>query len=181
MVEEKGKSGAISQEATWKDIEEQLQFRQFIAVPVNSKDPTSQWLTARPQALRAVQKVLGRSDYVAHEGCNTGGANWVYWVEIIGERPGGLAVVSNIIEGAKRQVESIQAPIEKELLYPLLRGRDVKRWQATPSAYIIVPQSPEDRKHGVPISEMKIDIPRRLHTLRNSKNYLNPVPRISNI
>jgi methylase of polypeptide subunit release factors len=172
----RGKSGAIPQDATWNDIEEKVQFRQFIAVPVNSNDPTSQWLTARQQALRAVQKVLGKSDYVAHAGCNTCGANGVYWVEIIGERPGGLVVVSNITEGAKRQVESIQAPIEKGLLYPLLRGRDVKRWQATPSAYIIVPQSPEDRKHGIPISIMKNEYPKALTYFEKFKELLESRP-----
>jgi hypothetical protein len=37
-------------------------------------------------------------------------------------------IVSNITEGSKREVESIQAAIEPDLLYPLLRGRDVKKW-----------------------------------------------------
>jgi hypothetical protein len=34
--------------------------------------------------------------------------------------------------------------VEPDLLYPLLRGRDVQRWQATPSAWIIVPQAPKE-------------------------------------
>src|SRR2546427_9739594 len=53
--------------------------------------------------------------------------NAVYWLEIIDRRPDGLVVVSNITEGAKRKVENVQAAIEPELLYPLLRGRDVNR------------------------------------------------------
>jgi hypothetical protein len=43
-------------------------------------------------------------------------------------------------------VENVQAAIEPELLYPLLRGRDVNRWQAEPSAYILVVQDPEKRQ-----------------------------------
>jgi len=169
-------SGSLPQDALWKDIEERVQFRQFVAEPVDKNDPTSQWITGRPKALRAVKKVLGKSDYKAHAGAYTGGANGVYWVEIIGERPGGLAVVSNITVGAKLQVESIQAPIEKELLYPLLRGRDVKRWQATPSAYIIVPQAPEDRKHGIPISVMKNKYPKTLTYFEKFKKLLESRP-----
>jgi len=55
---------------------------------------------------------LENTDYTAHEGVNTGGANAVYWVEIIDQRPDGLVIVSNITEGAKRKVESIQTVIE---------------------------------------------------------------------
>jgi SAM-dependent methyltransferase len=51
------------------------------AEPVASSDHTSPWLTARPKALKAIRKVLGRSEYEAHEGVNTGGTNAVYWLK----------------------------------------------------------------------------------------------------
>jgi hypothetical protein len=57
-----------------------------------------------------------------------------------------LLVISNITEGMKRQVENVQAAIEPDLLYPLLRGRDVGRWQAQPSAYILMAQDPQKRR-----------------------------------
>jgi hypothetical protein len=74
----------------------------FNAEPVDPTDPTSPWLTARPKAIKAVRKVLGKSDYEAHEGVNTGGANAVYWVNIVLKRPDGLVVVRNITEGGKK-------------------------------------------------------------------------------
>ena len=118
----------------------------FQALPVNTDDPTSAWLTARPRALTAVQKLLGPSDYQAHAGVYSGGANAVYWVEIVAERPDGLVVVRNITEDAKREVESVTQEIEPDLLYPLLRCRDVQRWQVTPSAYILLVQDPQTRR-----------------------------------
>jgi hypothetical protein len=132
----------------------------FVAEPVNPSDPTSPWLTARPKAIKAVRKVLGKSDYEAHEGVNTGGANAVYWVDIVYKRPDGLVVVRNITEGAKVKVDEVTEPIEPDLLYPLLRGRDVQRWQAEPSALIIVPQDPTDAKHGYPEKKLMADYPR---------------------
>jgi SAM-dependent methyltransferase len=132
----------------------------FAAEPVNPSDPTSPWLTARPKAIKAVRKVLGKSDYEAHEGVNTGGANAVYWVDIVYKRPDGLVVVRNITEGAKVKVDEVTEPIEPDLLYPLLRGRDVQRWQAEPSALIIVPQDPTDAKHGYPEKKLMADYPR---------------------
>jgi methylase of polypeptide subunit release factors len=127
----------------------------FRAMPVNADDPTSAWLTARERALRAMQKVLGPSDYRAYEGVNTGGANAVYWVEIVAKRPDGLVVVRNITGGAKREVESVTVEIEPDLLYPLLRGRDVRRWQAAPSAFVLVTHLPGQRLTAVPEEEMQ--------------------------
>jgi hypothetical protein len=109
----------------------------FVAEPVDPGDLTSPWLTARRKAIKAIRKVLGKSDYEAHEGVNTGGANAVYWVDIVYKRPDGLVTVRNITEGAKVKVDEVTETIEPDLLYPLLRGRDVQRWVAEPSAYII--------------------------------------------
>ncbi|MCM8781296.1 MAG: N-6 DNA methylase, partial [Candidatus Omnitrophica bacterium] len=146
-------------------------YKQFYAEPVDVNDPTSPWITGRPKALKAVKKVLGKSDYVAHEGVNSGGANGVYWVEIVDKRPDGLVVISNITEGAKKEVESIQAAIEPDLLYPLLRGRDVKRWKAEPSAYIIMAQDPIKRR-GISESEMKTKYPKTYIYLKRFESVL---------
>lgn len=49
--------------------------------------------------------------------------------------------------------------IEPDLVYPLLRGRDVQRWKAEPSAHIILAQDPETRT-GIPEAEMKREYPK---------------------
>ena len=118
----------------------------FAAEPVDPNDPTSPWLTAQPHAFMAIYKVRGQSDYKAHAGAYTGGANGVYWVEIIDRRPDGLVLVRNLTEGAKVQVPEVVEAVEPDLLYPLLRGRDVQRWQAEPSACILMVQDPEKRR-----------------------------------
>ena len=140
----KGKS--IPLEAMLDEVLEMTERKQFTAEPVDENDPTSPWLTGRPKALRAVRNVLGQSDYVAHAGVYSGGANGVYWVDVVAKRPDGQVVISNITKGAKRKVESVQAAIEPDLLYPLLRGRDIKRWRPEPSAHIIMVQDPIKRR-----------------------------------
>lgn len=131
----------------------------FAAEPVDPNDPTSPWLTAHPHALTAIYKVLGQSDYKAHEGVNTGGANGVYWVEIIDRRPDGLVLVRNLTQGAKVQVPEVIEAVEPDLLYPLLRGRDVQRWQTEPSAYIIMPRAHTPPYDVIPIDHMQKDYP----------------------
>src|SRR5207253_1696981 len=127
--------------------------------PIDANDATSAWITARPGALRAVRKILGQSPYSAHAGSFTGGANGVFWVEITAERPGSLALIANVTEGAKRKVPQTQAAVEKELLYPLLRGRDVSRWLAVPSASILMTQNPRTRQ-GIDEQRMLSQYPR---------------------
>jgi hypothetical protein len=153
------------------EVNEIATYRKFYAEPVNESDPTSAWLTGKTKALKAIRKVLGKSDYEAHAGCYTGGANGVFWVDIIDKRPDGLVVVSNITEGAKREVENVQAAIEPDLLYPLLRGRDVKRWQATPSAYILMVQDPV-KKQGISEDRMKSSYPRTYAYLKRFETVL---------
>ncbi|RME42197.1 MAG: SAM-dependent DNA methyltransferase, partial [Chloroflexi bacterium] len=138
----KVKRGRLDYDATLEEVLEQTKRLNFRAAPVDVGDPTSAWLTARPRALDAVRKVLGRSDYQARAGVCTW-ANSIYWVEVLAERPDGLVVVRNVTEGAKRKVEAITTELEPDLLCPLLRGRDVRRWQAQPSRHIILPHTPE--------------------------------------
>ncbi|MDH7577333.1 MAG: N-6 DNA methylase [Bacillota bacterium] len=158
-----GRGSAIGFDTPYEEVtREKITFHQWYAEPVNRGDATSAWLTARQRALQALHNVIGNSPYSAHEGANTGGANGIYWVEVTGRRPGGLVIISNITEGARRSVPSTQAAIEPDLLYPLLRGRDVRRWSATPSAYILMTQDSETRR-GIPVDVMESKYP-KLHS-----------------
>jgi hypothetical protein len=139
------KGKGLDYDSTLDEVLEQTKRLRFYAVPIDSSNPTSSWLTARHKALVAVRKVLGASDYRAHAGVTTW-ANSVYWLQILAPRPDGLVVARNVTEGTKRKVESIKIELEPDLLYPLLRGRDVRRWYAQPSLHILMVQDPEARK-----------------------------------
>ena len=70
------------------------------------------------------------------------------------KRPNGELLIENLHDVGKIKVKHLQTVIEPDLIYPLLRGRDVQRWQAKPSAHIILAQDPQTRK-GIPEAEMK--------------------------
>ncbi|QGP92267.1 N-6 DNA Methylase [Neomoorella glycerini] len=166
-----GRGNRISPDLDLDEVLRRVRVMQFAAGPVAADDPTSAWLTGREKAIKAVKKIIGLSEYKAHEGVNSGGANGVYWVEIVGRRPDGLVVVSNITEGTKREVEEVTAAIEPDLLYPLLRGRDVRKWQARPSAWIIMAQDPV-RRRGIPEDEMVERYPRTYSYLKRFEEVL---------
>ena len=124
------------------------------AIPVVDSKDSSPWLTAPTQVLPGIQKVLGQSAYKAYEGVNTGGLNGCFWIRVLGKRSNGELLIENLYDAGKIKVQHVQAVLEPDLVYPLLRGRDVHRWQATPSVHIILAQDPGTRK-GVPEDEMK--------------------------
>ena len=152
-----------------EDVLSATQRLEWVAEPVDyPHDPTSPWLTVPLTTLKTLRsKVLGKSVYVAHEGVNTGGANAVYWVKIVGKRPGRLVLVRNITKGAKVKVPMVTRAVEPDLLYPLLRGRDVQRWQAEPSASIIVPYAHTPSYGVIPINHMQKDYPRTYAYLKH--------------
>ena len=82
----------LTPDKTWHEARGALTYSKLWAEPV-SDGPRSPWITAYKAALKAVRKVVGQAEYRAREGCNTGGANGVYWLRKVEERPDGLWVV----------------------------------------------------------------------------------------
>jgi SAM-dependent methyltransferase len=168
----KKKGARFTYDSTLEEVTNATVRLNFVAEPVNPSDPTSPWLTARPKAIKAIRKVLGKSDYKAHEGVNTGGANAVYWVDIVYKRPDGLVMVRNITEGAKVKVDEVTETIEPDLLYPLLRGRDVRRWKAEPSAWILVPHTVATGWQAISEEQMQRNYPRTWEYLSRFRQVL---------
>lgn len=81
-------------------------------------------------------------------------------------------MIGNITEGAKVEVPQVREAVEPDLLYPLLRGRDISRWQAQPSAYILVPQDPAEPSRAYPEADLQRDYPRTYGYLKRFEQIL---------
>jgi hypothetical protein len=141
------------------------------AQPVEEAKTSSPWLTAPPEALAAIKKVIGRSDYKAYEGVNTGGLNGCFWIRVLQELPNGELLIENLHEVGKKKLDRVQASIEPNLVYKLVRARDVKKWRADPSVHIILAQDPATRK-GMPEAVMKRQCPRTFSYLKQFETQL---------
>jgi len=173
----KGRGSGIGFDTPYESVTKELiTYRDWKAEPVDGKDPTSAWITARPRALKALRKIIGSSTYTAREGTNTGGANAVFWVEITGERPGGSHVIANITEGAKKKVEGTHAAVEAELVYPLLRGANVDYWKALPEAHIILTHEPTMRLKAITVERMESDFPKTFSYFKRFQDMLRKRP-----
>jgi SAM-dependent methyltransferase len=137
-----------------EQIEQATERSLFGAIPVDPESRTSPWLTAPKATLTGLRKVMGKSGYRAQEGANTGGLNGCYWIRILKRLSNGEILIENLHDVGKIKLPRVQFAIESDLVYPLLRGRDVQRWRATPSAHIILAQDPKTRR-GIPEDEMR--------------------------
>ncbi|HPU84084.1 MAG TPA: N-6 DNA methylase [Candidatus Latescibacteria bacterium] len=149
----------ISQDVSLTEARALVNVLQVAALPVDPEQPNSPWLTAPRHALRGIMKVIGKSDYQAYAGVYTGGLNGCYWIRILERLPNGDLLIENLHDVGKIKVEHVQTVIEADLVYPLLRGRDVKRWHAEPSAHIILAQDPVTRT-GIRETVMKVKYPK---------------------
>ena len=121
---------------------------QWIAQPVDPRDPLAPWLTGRPKAVRSLGSCIGQSPYydIVREGSNTRGANGVFWIKKVASRPDDLCVIINQADiGKNKKIDAQQGAVEQELLRPLLRGQDIQRWAAIPEIEILLPYSDDGK------------------------------------
>jgi len=117
-------------------------------IPLQRTNPLSPWMQISSEAYNVVSKLFGKSLYKAHEGIKTA-LNQVYYVKVLDVLPDGTLVITNPEQpGQKKKVRVLEAAkVEKELVYPLVRGRNIKRWYVEyGDEYVIVPHNPQDGK-----------------------------------
>ncbi len=107
------------------------------AAPV-SDEHGAPWAIVRQGLAESLERMRGESPYRARVGIHSGGAAGVFWVDVLERRDGQLRV-RNRADAGRRQVEPVEAWVEAPLVRRLLRGRDVGRWTAEPSAHILLP------------------------------------------
>ena len=128
------------------------------ARPIDPARPRSPWLVLPSGLDLDVARLTGPSDYQAHLGANSGGAAGVYWLEVLGLAEDGV-LVRNLSGKGKRAVELVECVLEPDLLYPLARWGDVRRYRAVPAAHLLLAQDPATRK-GIDESVMRERYPR---------------------
>ncbi|MGH9871405.1 MAG: Eco57I restriction-modification methylase domain-containing protein [Pyrinomonadaceae bacterium] len=154
----------VEQDASLRHVKELTEIKRLGAVPVERGNASSPWLTAPRKTLEGIQKVLGQSDYTAYAGVCTW-LNGVYCLRVL-QRPGdGSLLIENLHDIGKIKVNRVEALIDEDLVYPLLRGRDVIRWGAEPSAHILLVQDPQTRR-GIPEAEMRRKYPKTYDYLK---------------
>lgn len=147
-----------------------------LMVPIDPHKPETPWMQITPKTLNIVRKCLaGQRFYEAHAGVLVG-LNQVYYVQVRGTTPDEKLVITNPPEtGQKKKVRQIDAVVEPDLVYPLIRGKDIKKWYVGfENRYIIIPHDPKTAR---PIPElgnsgMKVKFPLTYQYFNNFRTEL---------
>ena len=150
------RSKGIEQDSELEEVRRATQQFDMILTPVVKGRPETPWMMITEKAKKAVENIIGESPwYKAYEGINTA-LNSVYWIDILSRHPKGLVIIPTRAGGQKKKVKEIQTIIRPNLIYPLVRGRDVKRWfTESYSNYILLPV--KEKGETIPHNEMKVD------------------------
>ncbi len=143
--------------------------QQCWARPVDPQSPGSPWMVV-PSDTGEIEDLIGPSDYQAHLGANTAGANGVFWVEVVARTTGGV-LIRNVPSAGKRSIPAIECELETGLLYPLIRWGDVERFAALPRLAILLTQD-TTRRRGIDDVTMQRCYPKTLEYLRQFEDLL---------
>jgi hypothetical protein len=158
--------------ATLEEVFRLCSHDELIAVPIDKKDNTSQWLTVNRKVLCALDKIRGSSYYEPHLGVNTGGANGVYWIRMVDIHPTGNLLIENLHNAGKRKLEKINALAEPEHIYKLVCSGDLNKWLSTPTNYILVTHTEQTDWQAIPEHKLKRDSPKTYEYLLHFREIL---------
>jgi hypothetical protein len=156
---------------TWQSISADSRTTSPAAVAVLSDpdDGSSPWLTTGgPLKLAAGERWSGLR---ARGGINTGGGNVVFYVEVLAT--GQDSVTVRNLPSRRQVADTVTAMVESRYVRPLLRGKDVRAWRATPSDHVILPHDDHDLRKPVPESRLAAEAPMLYEYLTTFKGLLS--------
>lgn len=141
-----------------------LLFDQKYASPVND-NLRSPWLTLSPEIMENLKFYLGVSDYRGRKGIEPCGAKGVYLISVKGEKNGSV-LIENLVErsslDAVKEIGVRPGYIEKDLIYPMVGGRNIDKWGLNSFIYMLVPHysDGEGVYRGIPETDLRTKYPK---------------------
>lgn len=148
VVWKKKEKGSIGLDLTWEEVQQKTIVRYLKAQSIDGT-LQSPWITAKPKALASLKLVVGTSFYQARAGVCTW-LNAAYWGAIEPSQKG-FVKYSNLFENSKIEVEEVERDIETDMVFPLIRGREVRRWHINRESYIVLGQNLTNPSKAIPL------------------------------
>ena len=191
------KKERIDQKDSLEEVSRKSSRIELLAFPSDEKNKLSPWLTLPEKAFNAVNKIKGKGSYHGYEGINSGGANAVYWLNILGvasrrkekidisaylrnilgikaeEIEIKEIVVENITKGMKKGVKKIKPPvaIEDFFVFPLIKTRHLSKWKLKGYVYTMQMQDPKKRI-GYDERWVKVNFPKTYEYLKSFEDVI---------
>jgi hypothetical protein len=127
--------------------------------------------------MKEKDKFMGESAYRGRKGIEPCGAKGIYLVNVL-ERKNNDVKIVNILERSRLQKAKDlgirPAFIESDLVYPMVGGRNIRKWGISSYLYILLPHynSGKGIYRGIPESELKVNYPKTFNWLYYFKDLL---------
>lgn len=121
-------------------LERKIACTELYASPIHEYN--SPWMIAAGNEKKLFDKMInkkGSPAYRARKGVDTS-ANAIFWVTEKKKIKNDLILIDNSPENSRKKISQISDfPVEKACVYPLLRGKDVKKWKYHIEYSILLP------------------------------------------
>ncbi|NQE06103.1 hypothetical protein C5S32_09560 [ANME-1 cluster archaeon GoMg1] len=164
----KKKGAMMNAGISYKEALDRTERVEMQAKPIGT--PVSSWQTFEAKSERILDTLRGTSIYKAHRGASIDPYG-VFYMKIKQAFADDTILVENLPELGKRKISKIEERIESNLVFPAVRGRDIKRWKAEPEIYALIVQDPKKRM-GYEEEWMKVNLPRTFAYLHKFKELL---------
>lgn len=123
------------------------------------KEYNSSWIVGTSRELNVFDRmIIKQTNYKARKGVDTS-ANAIYWVKTKEDVPVNKVLIDNSPETSRKKIKHVEnIVIEKNLLYPLLRGRNITKWVVGLDYDIIIPYTTDGKV--IPVETLKISYPK---------------------
>ncbi len=158
--------GKISTDELFNDISLLLIKKRFYARPIGSD--IGMWQTQIAKDKKS--NIEGQNHYKAHAGAYISPYG-IFWLKIKEVRSNNQLLVENFTDNLKVKIPKTEAVIEKDLVFPAVRGSDIRRWNAVPEINVLITHGASQTPYTE--DEMKKKWPRTYSYLINYKEILS--------
>lgn len=158
-----GRRSKIDSHANWGYVENLVEYKDFMAQPVDKENLQSAWLTLEDMefANNLLNPSLERV-YKGRKGIEPAGAKGVYILKHPERARRGYLNIENDMSRQRRQ-DIIdkgvnKGCIEEKYVYPMLGGRNIARWKVKSNEFMLVPHT-ENYKYGIPETVLAREAP----------------------
>lgn len=137
----KKRVGRVPTDLRLEEAKRLLNKEKLIARPIGKSNGA--WQTVR-ECDMGLDKIAGENEYKARLGARVEPYG-VFWLDVEEVLSDGDLIVRNLVEKGKWKIRKVRERIEADLVYPAVRGADIKRWGAKPTVCVLITQEPDKR------------------------------------
>ena len=130
------------------NVLDNIQSKRMIAQPINSDTPQSAWMTLESKELEKTKNILLNGEdpyYRGRKGIEPAGAKGVYILKKPRLYENNKIVITNDISRSRRPDVVAKGEhtgvVENTFVYPMLGGRNIKKWKVISNEFMIVPHT----------------------------------------